>query len=384
MKKAKQEKKKIEPNKGVKLPIIQNNPQKGKLKENQENSSKGKNLSKETEQKKNLKEIPPMPNISLNKSIPKNKKSFISTHLSQNSSKERGKSEINKKSNIKEEINQKKILGKEEASKFTEERLSQLKQQRKQRIIQEKKEEKKEIELYEKLIEEYKGNSKEKLKNIKNEVNEENPKINVSSKKAQTILEEGGMLDAYKYVLAQLCKNGLPSGNIFEYASIVVKDYEKKWKEKKSQLMKDKIDKYYEEKQNEINKSLDGEMNINKSLEHRNELKFIQSLDKSRSGRNVIPRIIKTIPKNDRFSYLGSNYLEIIKILNQQSKSKGKNKEKVEKNSPNKLNEDNPEIDNSIENINSLNSDLRPKENQNTNISANKRNINKNNIKLKK
>ena len=384
MKKAKQEKKKIEPNKGVKLPIIQNNAQKGKLKENQENSSKGKNLSKETEQKKNLKEIPPMPNISLNKSIPKNKKSFISTHLSQNSSKERGKSEINKKSNIKEEINQKKILGKEEASKFTEERLSQLKQQRKQRIIQEKKEEKKEIELYEKLIEEYKGNSKEKLKNIKNEVNEEKSKINVSSKKAQTILEEGGMLDAYKYVLAQLCKNGLPSGNIFEYASIVVKDYEKKWKEKKSQLMKDKIDKYYEEKQNEINKSLDGEMNINKSLEHRNELKFIQSLDKSRSGRNVIPRIIKTIPKNDRFSYLGSNYLEIIKILNQQSKSKGKNKEKVEKNSPNKLNEDNPEIDNSIENINSSNSDLRPKENQNTNISANKRNINKNNIKLKK
>ena len=139
MKKAKQEKKKIEPNKGVKLPIIQNNAQKGKLKENQENSSKGKNLSKETEQKKNLKEIPPMPNISLNKSIPKNKKSFISTHLSQNSSKERGKSEINKKSNIKEEINQKKILGKEEASKFTEERFSQLKQQRKQRIIQEKK-----------------------------------------------------------------------------------------------------------------------------------------------------------------------------------------------------------------------------------------------------
>jgi hypothetical protein len=66
--------------------------------------------------------------------------------------------------------------------------------------------------------------------------------------------------------------------------------------------MKDKIDKYYEKKQNEINKSLDGEMNnINKSLEHRNELKFIQSLDKSRSGRNVIPRIIKTVPKNDRF-----------------------------------------------------------------------------------
>ena len=28
---------------------------------------------------------------------------------------------------------------------------------------------------------------------------------------------------------------------------------------------------------------------INKSLEHREELKFIQSLDKSRSKRNIIP-----------------------------------------------------------------------------------------------
>ena len=35
------------------------------------------------------------------------------------------------------------------------------------------------------------------------------------------------MLDAYKHVLAQLCKQGLPTGNIFEYASIVVKNYEK-------------------------------------------------------------------------------------------------------------------------------------------------------------
>ena len=226
MKKAKQEKKKAtETNKGIKLPLIQSNTQKGKVKDTQDNSSKAKLFSKESDQKNNLKEIPPMPNIPINKSIPKNKKSFISTHLSQNSNKERGKSEISKKiPNIKEEISSKKSFTKEESSKFTEERLSQLRKQRKQRIMKEKKEEKKEIELYEKLIEEYKGSPKEKKsKNIKNELNEENPKINISSKKAQTILEEGGMLDAYKYVLAQLCKNGLPSGNIFEYDSIFVK-----------------------------------------------------------------------------------------------------------------------------------------------------------------
>ena len=153
MKKEKQEKKKAtETNKGIKLPLIQSNTQKGKVKDTQENSSKGKLFSKESDQKNNLKEIPPMPNIPINKSIPKNKKSFISTHLSQNSNKERGKSEISKKiPNIKEEISSKKSFTKEESSKFTEERLSQLRKQRKQRIMKEKKEEKKEIELYEKF-----------------------------------------------------------------------------------------------------------------------------------------------------------------------------------------------------------------------------------------
>ena len=56
------------------------------------------------------------------------------------------------------------------------------------------------------------------------------PKIKISEKKTQTILEEGGMLDAYKYLVIQLCKNGLPTGNLFEYSSYIIKNYEKKWK----------------------------------------------------------------------------------------------------------------------------------------------------------
>ena len=77
----------------------------------------------------------------------------------------------------------------------------------------------------------------------------------------------------------ELCKQGLPNGNVFEYASIVVKNYEKKWKEKKSKLTKEKIEKYYEEKQKEIEKENKNDVKIvNKSLEHREELKFIQSL----------------------------------------------------------------------------------------------------------
>jgi len=44
------------------------------------------------------------------------------------------------------------------------------------------------------------------------------------------------MLDAYQCiikfildVMLNICKNGLPVGNIFEYASFLVLNYEKKW-----------------------------------------------------------------------------------------------------------------------------------------------------------
>ena len=158
------------------------------------------------------------------------------------------------------------------------------------------------MKLYTELVEEFKNNNKRSKKNYNSQILENSNKItNVSGAKAQKILEEGGMLDAYKYVLSQLCKQGLPNGNIFEYASIIVKNYEKKWKEKKSKMIKEKIDKYYEEKQKELeNENKDEVKIINKSLEHREELKFIQSLDKSRSKRNIIRR-------NGSFNNLAEN-----------------------------------------------------------------------------
>ena len=139
-------------------------------------------------------------------------------------------------------------------------KLLQLKEQRKKRIQQNKIEEEKELKIYSQLIEEFKNN-----KRNKNKIIEESTKIpKISSQKAQKILEEGGMLDAYKYVLSQLCRHGLPNGNIFDFVSHTVKNYEKKWKEKKSKLLKGKIDKYYEEKQKEINNTLEVEGEIKK------------------------------------------------------------------------------------------------------------------------
>ena len=300
---------------------------------------------------------------------------------------------MNKINNNKTDAKFQKINSHRECPKFTEERLSEIRQQRKKRLMQEKKNEKKEIEIYEKLVEEFKSNSKEKnLKTIQNKTGENTQKINISSKKAQIILEEGGMLDAYKEVLAQLCKNGLPEGNIFEFSSYVVKNYEKKWKEKKSKEIKNKIDQHFEGKQKENDKTLlteGGVRIINKSLQYRDELKFIQSLDKTRSKRNVVPRINVTPPKNDRFSYLGINYLENLKLENEQNELKIIEKAKKEKSIASiKLKDSKAETKSKTENNNNSNSkEVKPKETQSNNNSNNiKNNIsaNKRNIKNKK
>ena len=79
------------------------------------------------------------------------------------------------------------------------------------------------------------------------------------------------MLDAYKYVLSQLCKQGLPNGNVFEYASIVVKNYEKKWKEKKSKMTKEKVEKYWQEKKEEIKNF----KKTNNTIEDENKIKAL-------------------------------------------------------------------------------------------------------------
>ena len=324
MKRIKKEKKrkKTSSSKDLQLPIIQRNIQKGNIKPLQSSSSMPKTIQKIANIQSNPNDMPQIPNIPETKTIPKEIKTFrSSTNVSQNTNKAR-KVIGNKKKKMyyykeyKEEVNPNNEFIKEEVPKISEEKLYQLKEQRRKRLQQAKIEEEKELKIYCQLIESYKNKSKDNT--IKNLLNEENSKISkISEQKAQKILEDGGMLDAYKYVLSQLCKHGLPNGNVFEYASIVVKNYEKKWKEKKSKMLKEKIEQYYEEKQKEINNILesDGEIKkVNKSLEHREEYKFIRSLDKSRSKRNIIPRI-SSPPLQENFSNFNRNINRNFKIL---------------------------------------------------------------------
>ena len=327
MKKTKQEKKQtVSSAKDLQLPIIQSNIQKGNIKPSRSSLTKPKNEQKIMNMKSNLNDIPQIPNIPINKNIPKDiVKTFGSTNISQSTNKTRRTKSGRKKKIFyyKEEVNPNNELIKEEIPRISEEKLSQLKEQRKKRLKQAKIEEEKELKIYSQLIEEFKNNKKNK-----NFLLEENSKIQkISGEKAQKILEEGGMLDAYKYVLAQLCRHGLPNGNIFEYASYVVKNFEKKWKDKKSKMIKEKIDKYYEEKQKELNNTLETEgeiKKINKSLEHREEYKFIQHLDKSRSKRNIVPRISSPTFQDNFSSFSRNNLNKNFKILKDIKTSQGK------------------------------------------------------------
>jgi hypothetical protein len=68
-------------------------------------------------------------------------------------------------------------------------------------------------------------------------------------------LDKNGLLDGYKCnsylnldVLANLCKNGLPDGDLFEYAAYMTLNFEKKWKKQKREEIKEKIKRYKEEK----------------------------------------------------------------------------------------------------------------------------------------
>ena len=272
--------------KETKLPLITNtNNQSNKSKDSKRSITKNNSIS-ELSDSKNRNNASPKINFNKNPNDNKNSKKSINIMISSYM----------------------------DEPKISKSRMEEYNEKRKKRLEQEKKEEEKGRKIYEEMIKEYeekKGNKSKTKKNLKAKSNSNNsndiandiklPKIKISEEKAQQILEEGGMLDAYKYLIEQLCKNGLPEGNLFEYASYVIQSYEKKWKIKKSLMNKEKVENYWKEKKEEIknNKNMSNEMikAINRSLEEREMNKIIQSLDRSRSSlhHTNFPKIINKI-----------------------------------------------------------------------------------------
>ena len=189
-------------------------------------------------------------------------------------------------------------------------KMEDLKERKKKRLEKEKKEEERDKKIYEEVLKEFQENkgrtntetnisklSKTKnKKDLDNSVNDLNniklPQIKISEKKTQAILEESGMLDAYKYLIVQLCKNGFPTGNLFEYSAYVIKNYEKKWKEKKSKMNKEKVEKYWQEKKEEIdnfekNKKKGNDKKNKKDLMQEDKIKALNRSFEERSEEHT-------------------------------------------------------------------------------------------------
>lgn len=114
-------------------------------------------------------------------------------------------------------------------------------------------------------------------------------------KKAHRLLKNNGMLDGYKYVLANACKDGLPQGDIFEYAAYLFGSYEKIWKKQKSNEVKEKIMKYKEDvmkkklveldsHENSVNKK-SASPNI-KNTDNKNNLSVVKNTTGSKTNVN--------------------------------------------------------------------------------------------------
>jgi len=177
--------------------------------------------------------------------------------------------------------------------KITKEKLNEIKERRKER----KKKEKKKLEYNSLLImNNIKGeNSIIKsgeivLDNILKSLNTP-AKINYIN--AQKILEESGMIEAYKQLIKNLCQNGMPEGNVYNYCSDFIKNFERVWQKMKFKKLSKKIEEHFKEKKelyikNNENNSKNKYFRV---LEQREEIQFIKKLDKSRSSLRVIKRI---------------------------------------------------------------------------------------------
>jgi hypothetical protein len=110
---------------------------------------------------------------------------------------------------------------------------------------------------------------------------------------AQKILEESGMIEAYKQLIKNLCQNGMPEGNVYNYCSDFIKNFERVWQKMKFKKLSKKIEEHFKEKKelyikNNENNSKNKYFRV---LEQREEMQFIKKLDKSRSSLRVIKRI---------------------------------------------------------------------------------------------
>ena len=136
-----------------------------------------------------------------------------------------------------------------------------------------------------------------------------NTPTKISHKNAQKILEDGGMIEAYKYLIQNLCKNGMPEGNVYDYCSDFIKNFEKVWQRMKFRKLNKKIEEHFKEKKELYIKNNENNSNNKyyKVLEQREEMQFIKKLDKSRSSLHVVKRNKYFVPEMKKINEIISN-----------------------------------------------------------------------------
>ena len=177
--------------------------------------------------------------------------------------------------------------------KMTKEKLNEIKERRIARIKQEKKK----LEYNSLMI----------MNNIKGEnsiiksgeivldniLKSINTPIKINYLNAQKILEESGMIEAYKQLIKNLCQNGMPEGNVYNYCSDFIKNFERVWQKMKYKKLSKQIEEHFKEKKELYIKNNENNTKNKyfRVLEQREKMQFIKKLDKSRSSLRVIKRI---------------------------------------------------------------------------------------------
>ena len=120
-----------------------------------------------------------------------------------------------------------------------------------------------------------------------------NTPIKINYLNAQKILEESGMIEAYKQLIKNLCQNGMPEGNVYNYCSDFIKNFERVWQKMKYKKLSKQIEEHFKEKKELYIKNNENNTKNKyfRVLEQREEMQFIKKLDKSRSSLRVIKRI---------------------------------------------------------------------------------------------
>lgn len=256
--------------------------------------------------------------------------------------------DFTRKNFMKKKINkikEKENLNKKESNhiiifpRITKEKMEEIKLRRDKRLNQEKKDD----IAFKKILKDY---EEEKQPNKKNKINIYNLdfQLAINTRQVLSILEDSGIIEAYKYLINSIEKTGWPKKDLYEYSSNIIKGYESKWKKKKIKKRNEITEKYFEDKlkhyKEEKNK---GNENIKlfRVLKAREENKFIKKLDKSRSSLNIIKKNITLLNK--------SNNENMEKNNNNDSKEKNTDfkYKKVNirfRNNNNKINSRNPKI----------------------------------------